>query len=496
MCRCAYTRDGIIQDKDGIMERLPISAIDTAPAKFFAFGKAQARACAKKLFALSAEERERAVVVCNAAAKKELSFFDFGGYAPETVRAEQAAALALLWKYPPALFLGKNSFNADDGTLKDGVRPVVAFFGFDETVAEIFKALVSTFVACISQDGSIREKQIPIRFFVRGRQRGQVTGMPYFSAAERLAACKEHSRLYYELPGLPCDVTATTTSDEKAVALLAAEGTCVWAVVARGNRERAGKIKCLLERAGVKHVVFYASEVGEENYRGAVGFDTGEQCADFFLRAERMAYVRNLVYDAEASKGGDSYLKALDDARKKWKKSAFDRASEIKRDSNLYASVAIRQILLTVGFDCAETGEDAKAEFDEIYDEGNPRVRDDKGVIVYDNATCARKSLRTALAEREHLRWNAYMFASGVSPATKEEYRTVNKNVLLGAGRHINLTTWRGLEDFRKEEARAKGTDEESTDVQRYDFQLADEAAFILENSGFRIVRGEEVPIC
>ena len=88
------------------------------------------------------------------------------------------------------------------------------------------------------------------------------------------------------------------------------------------------------------------------------------------------------------------------------------------------------------------------------------------------------------------------MFASGVSPATKEEHRSIPKNVLLGTGRHINLTTWQGLEDFRKEEARAKGTDEESTDVQRYDFQLADEAAFILENSGFRIVRGEEVPIC
>lgn len=463
-----------------------------SPVRLRAFGVAQARARAKELSGADPEERERAVVACDAAAEKELAFYDFGESAPETVRVARAAALALMWKYPPTLFLGKNSFD-EYGALKDGVRPVVAFFGFDETVAEIFKALVSTFVACSSRDGVICERRIPVRFFTRGKQALEVKCMPYFSAEERLEYCKGYESSYYELPSLPCDIATLSVSDVKAVASLAEEGTCVWAVVARGNRERAAKIASGLEKAGVPHSVFYAAEK-EETYCGATGFDTGDKCVDFYLLAEKMAYMRNLVYAVGAS-GGEDYGKAIDDARKKWKRSVSDKASEIKRDSNLYAAVAIRQIFLSVGFDCAESGEDAKEEFDRIYDEGNPRVRDGSGVIVYDNATCARKSIRTALAEREHLRWNAYMFASGVGPASKEEHREVPKNILLGVGKHVNVTTWKGLEDFRKDEAAAKGTDEESTDVQRYDFQLADEAAFILENNGFRIVRGEGLQI-
>lgn len=471
------------------MKRLNDSKKDVSQTTFLVRGAARARACAKRLSALGDKERERALVVCDAAAEKERAFDCFGEYAPERVTFGQAAAIALLWKYPPALFLGKKAFDPEDGTLKGEVRPVVAFFGFDETVGEIFKALVSTFVATEKKGGEICERRIPVRFFARGRQREQIWETPYSDAAKRLRECGENKDAYYELPVLPYDAATVTTTDARAVASLAGESTFVWAVVAHGNRERAGKIASMLADNGTEGRVFYAAKGGEESFNGAIGFDAGARCAEFFLLAEKMAYVRNLVYDAEAAKGRESYAKALDEARKKWKRSACDKVGRIKRDSNLYAAVAIRQILLSVGFDCAESGKDAKDEFDAIYDAGNPRVRDGNGVIVYDNATCARKSLRTALAVREHVRWNAYMLASGVSPATKEEYRTVNKNVLLGAGRHINLTTWKGLEDFRKEEARAKGTDEESTDVQRYDFQLADEAAFILENSGFGIVR-------
>lgn len=87
------------------------------------------------------------------------------------------------------------------------------------------------------------------------------------------------------------------------------------------------------------------------------------------------------------------------------------------------------------------------------------------------------------------------MLACGVGPASRTEHRTEDKNALLAKGRHVNVATWEGLADFSKEEAKRKGCDEESTDVQRYDFQLADEAAVILGNNGFTIVKGRNTEI-
>jgi len=54
---------------------------------------------------------------------------------------------------------------------------------------------------------------------------------------------------------------------------------------------------------------------------------------------------------------------------------------------------------------------------------------------------------------------------------------------------HGNLTTFEGLFDYRKETAQAWNKTEEETDAAGYDFQIMDDAWWLLNRSGFSIYR-------
>ena len=101
-----------------------------------------------------------------------------------------------------------------------------------------------------------------------------------------------------------------------------------------------------------------------------------------------------------------------------------------------------------------------------------------------------KTSRRQTLAMLEHLRWNAFMISKGFVPATKAEIcaNTSNgKNYILR--KHGNLTTHEGLIEFRKLVAARDGKDESETDVIKYDYQLLDDAFWLLTQNGYRIVR-------
>ena len=59
----------------------------------------------------------------------------------------------------------------------------------------------------------------------------------------------------------------------------------------------------------------------------------------------------------------------------------------------------------------------------------------------------------------------------------------------MAGGRHGNLTTFEGLVEFRRIVAAAFSKSEEATDVIRYDYQLADDAAWFAARAGLGIVR-------
>ena len=83
------------------------------------------------------------------------------------------------------------------------------------------------------------------------------------------------------------------------------------------------------------------------------------------------------------------------------------------------------------------------------------------------------------------------MISKGFIPASKEEIladkKKNGKNYALR--RHGNLTTFDGLVEFRKMVAERDGKDELATDVIKYDYQLLDDAFWLLEKSGYEITK-------
>ena len=116
----------------------------------------------------------------------------------------------------------------------------------------------------------------------------------------------------------------------------------------------------------------------------------------------------------------------------------------------------------------------------------------DKKRIEYRNEDFSRDSVRKTFAVQEHQRWNACMIAAGIVPSTKAQIAEENNGKRLDLRRHGCITTFDGLIGFRKIVAERTGRSEEETDVIRYDYQLMDDALWLLGSNGYKIVRKEE----
>jgi hypothetical protein len=57
---------------------------------------------------------------------------------------------------------------------------------------------------------------------------------------------------------------------------------------------------------------------------------------------------------------------------------------------------------------------------------------------------------------------------------------------------HGNITTFEGLEEFRKMIAEREKENEKNFDKIKYDYQLLDDAYWLLNNHGYKIVKREK----
>lgn len=90
------------------------------------------------------------------------------------------------------------------------------------------------------------------------------------------------------------------------------------------------------------------------------------------------------------------------------------------------------------------------------------------------------------------------MISKGMIPSTKEQILnekrpngkfTNGKNY--NCRRHGNLTTFEGLVEFRQMVAQRDGADEASKDVIKYDYQIMDDAYWLLDKNGYEIIKRE-----
>lgn len=292
---------------------------------------------------------------------------------------------------------------------------------------------------------------------------------------------------YLPLPPVPWKIEfASAKEAEDAAERAAREGAVSVAVYADEDRAQNAAAAGELQARTVGSVKVFA--LAEKAAPGVVCFGSDGGRAEGYLC--RLAYDRHKTYAAEWMPGcTDEELTAS--AEKE-----IAAMSPVIAGSNVMAALGLRTKLLLAGFDLAPAGGagDASREWEEAYFAGDPPrygegTLNGKRKLVYRNVDLGRDGLRGRLARQEHDRWNAYMFTCGFLPSTRPAIASETKGKDMAGGRHGNLTTFEGLVEFRRIVAAAFSKSEEAMDVIRYDYQLADDAAWFAARAGFGIVR-------
>ncbi len=211
--------------------------------------------------------------------------------------------------------------------------------------------------------------------------------------------------------------------------------------------------------------------------------------------AESMARDRHLCYALEEPKKDEKNDDTVRRATRQW----LFEWEEVQRESNVYACLALRSRFNLLGFDVKKgdariLGDDSDA-FLVAYASGDPikykdRTVNGKRLVDYDDRSYrVSGSVRERLAYIEHLRWNAYYFAAGFVPASREEHKSMPKASRMRRRIHINLTTNKGLCDYERWCCEELGYSSADADILKYDYQLMDDAVWLLHRSGYVIVK-------
>lgn len=239
-------------------------------------------------------------------------------------------------------------------------------------------------------------------------------------------------------------------------------------------------------------------------------YDIEQIVSDKFFR---MAQMRNEIYDLEYAITTDKNFvlnkETILQNRAKANKNWFTKKSQLERESSLYCCLSLQSRLNLMGLEyCKIDDNDLQALTENEYinyyaKEDLPDTHtygievDGKKIINY--TLNFPQSRRRNLAVLEHLRWNSFMLSKGMIPASKKQIldeqievdgrlkHTNGKNYRLR--RHGNLTTFDGLVEFRQMVAKRDQRNETDCDVIKYDYQLLDDAYWLLTKNGYKIIQ-------
>lgn len=266
-----------------------------------------------------------------------------------------------------------------------------------------------------------------------------------------------------------------------------------------------------VQKARNKHFVFREENVYFIGNEDECAYDIERITNDKFFK---MAQMRNEIYDLEYKithipgfvLNEESFVANKINANKNW----YVVKNQLERESSLYGCLSLQSKLNLMGLEYVEDGnpseltEEGYNKYIQYYAADDiPDVKsydlevDGKKVVKYtlDFAESKRKNL----AVLEHYRWNSFMLSKGMVPASKDQILsdkvkkdgkdkyTNGKNYRLR--RHGNLTTFEGLVTFRQMVAERDGGNEADYDVIKYDYQLLDDAYWLLTKNGYKIVK-------
>lgn len=447
----------------------------------------------------------------------------------------QQIAMDFINRYPLTQFMSDRQIDYNTSLIKSDVEINVFFIGFGKTNQQIFLTSVANNQFLTSEVD--REILKPVNYYIFDKEHAEnnknlnhnyyrfKNEMPFEKASDYLPMPDVPAKeIYYNLDindnEFYCNIRRRVTENKNNVN---------YVVIAFGtdleNIDLAQKLVEKRREWDVKNLVIFVKVRAKRKEQTLLEDDGcyfigNEADTVYNIRCitgdaiYKMAMLRNEIYDLEyeiTSHQGEllsqekvNACKA--DSDEKW----YLEKSQLERESSLYCCLSLRSKLQLMGLDyCPEDDKQQGISEDEylaIY-AGDDQPDFDHYDVTANGKKIAyytldfKQSRRRTMAIHEHFRWNSFMISKGMIPATKDqilnervfdekkkkEKNSNGKNYRLR--HHGNLTTFEGLVDFRRMVAERDQCPESEKDVIKYDYQLLDDAYWLLNTCGYKIVK-------
>ncbi len=444
-------------------------------------------------------------------------------------------AIDFIDKYPFSKFMDEKQIDYKTSLIKNDVDINVFFIGFGKTNQQLFLTSVANNQFLTNGCSGIELKKVKYFIFDKDEtENNKNLNHSYYRYKHECSELKPQE--YLPLPSLPADETYyhLDVNDCKfynQIRHIAAKNDrdVNFVVIAFGsdleNIDLAQKLTAKRKEWGIDNLVIFVKVRGWQKEQTVL---EDESC--YFIGNEKnvvynidkllgdrifhMAQERNEVYDLENDITNTSGIVVDDELVKKNHDAAYRSwymtKSQMERESSLYCCLSLRSKLNLMGLDYCEANSSnepglSNNEYLSIY------AGDDMPDTTYYSVTANGKpivhytldflpSRRRNMAIHEHQRWNSFMISKGMIPSSREQIAsekivdkdgrerfTNGKNYAVR--RHGNLTTFDGLVEFRKIIAARDKCSEAEKDVIKYDYQLLDDAHWLLESNGYKIVK-------
>ncbi len=448
----------------------------------------------------------------------------------------QKSAVDFIDRYPFTKFMDERHLDYETSLVREGVELNAVLIGFGKSNRQIFLTSVANNQFITKGENGVELKKVKYHIFDKAPAENNKNLNHNYHRYKNEFEDEEHED-YLPLPDYPAeecfhrlDINDKHFYQEIRRAVTTAELGVNFIVIAFGsdleNIDMAQKLVFKFREWGLKDaVIFVKTRNGEIGRRllkeegcyiicdeKEIVYNVEQILGDGIFK---MAQMRNEVYDLEyeLTKEGGSVLseekvnEIKTQAYRKW----YKKKTQLERESSLYGCLSLRSKLHMMGLDyCLQSDEGqalSEAEYLQTYaredqpDFGYYTVKADGKPIAHYTLQF-HESRRKNLAVHEHLRWNSFMISKGMIPACKKlimEERvdgTFTNGRNYAVRRHGNITTFAGLEEFRRmvaeRDQKAGETLEEAEvrkDVIKYDYQLLDDAYWLLTKNGYKIVK-------
>lgn len=449
----------------------------------------------------------------------------------------QEIAMDFIDKYPFTKFMNEDQIDYETSLIKKDVDINVMLIGFGKTNQQIFLTSVANnqFLTVGKTEPELKK----VKYFIFDKENSENNknlNHNYYRYKHECLKLNQDEYLpfptlpakekYYKLDINDCEfytrIRKIVTSHSKDVNfIIIAFGTDL------ENIDMAQKLVAKRKEWGIENLVIFvkARAVKKEDTLikdEACYFIANENAAvydidkiigdDIFKMAQQRNEVYDLEYDIKNSNVviDDKYVeKNRENANRAW----YMSKTQLERESSLYCCLSLRSKLNLMGLDYCKIDDPSnnevalsEEEYLAIYAKGDSIDREKykhikaNGKKIVNYTLEFANSRRTNLAIHEHQRWNSFMISKGIVPATKEQILneitvkddgtvkfTNGKNYALR--RHGNLTTFVGLVEFRQMVANRDKCDELVKDVIQYDYQILDDAYWLLNSNNFKIFK-------